>query len=190
MKQLENRILKDGYVLAGNILKVDRFLGDTVDTSLAKALADEWKSIFAEEGVTKILTVDGAGISLASITALCFGVPVVVAKKTADQFSSQEVSAVKVVSFTHGNRYSITVKKDHITENDKVLIIDDFLANGSALRALFTLCENAGATAVGAGIAIEKAYKKGGDELRNLGYRIESLAKIASADDLNGIKFV
>ena len=189
MKLLEDKILSEGRVLPGNVLKVDAFLSQKIDTELIGKLAEEWKKLFENEGITKIVTIESTGIGIACIAGLYFGVPVVYAKKTRNATLSSDVYSSKVVSFTHGNIYNVTVPKMHLDENDKILIIDDFLANGSALLALIRLCEDSGAKVVGAGIAIEKAYQGGADKIRERGYRIESLAKIKKMDDINGIEF-
>ena len=189
MKLLEDRILKDGIVLSGTVLKVDKFLNHQIDVKLLLELAKEWKRLYEGETITKILTIEASGIGLACIAALEFDVPVVYAKKMRSSTVSDDLLSAKVVSFTHGNTYNVIAAKDYINEGDRVLIIDDFLANGSALRALIKICETAGATVVGAGIAIEKAYQRGGDAIREKGYRIESLAKIAKMNSDGTIEF-
>ena len=182
MKLLEDRILKDGTVLENNTLKVDAFLNHEIDVRLINECAKEWHRLFADEGITKILTIEASGIGIASITALHFGVPVVFAKKSRGANIGKNLYSTRVVSYTHGLMYDVNVAKERIKEGDRILLIDDFLANGSALRALTKICEMAGAVVVGAGIAIEKAYQKGGKELREAGLRIESLAMIESMD--------
>ena len=182
MKLLEDRILKDGTVLENNTLKVDAFLNHEIDVQLINECAKEWHRLFADEGITKILTIEASGIGIASITALHFGVPVVFAKKSRGTNIGKNLYSTRVVSYTHGLMYDVNVAKERIKEGDRILLIDDFLANGSALKALTKICEMAGAVVVGAGIAIEKAYQKGGKELREAGLRIESLAMIESMD--------
>lgn len=189
MKLLEERILKDGTVLSGTVLKVDKFLNHQIDVKLISELAKEWKRLYADEKITKIVTIEASGIGIACIAALEFDVPVVYAKKTRSSSIGNDLLSAKVVSYTHGNTYNVIAAKDYICADDRVLIIDDFLANGSALRALIKICEMAGATVVGAGIAIEKAYQKGGDAIREKGYRIESLAKIAKMNSDGTIEF-
>ena len=187
MKLLEERILTDGTVLYGGVLKVDGFLNRQIDVTLAKALAEEWYNSFKDSGITKIVTIEASGIALASITALEFGVPMVFAKKTSGAPSNSH--SVKVVSFTHGNNYYVSIPKDLISPDDKVLIIDDLVANGSAVKALVNVCEAAGATVSGIGIAIEKAFQKGASELREKGYRIEALARIKRLGDDGTVEF-
>lgn len=182
MELLEKRILKDGLVLPGNVLKVDSFLNHQIDVELVDALGAEWKRLYADEKITKIITIEASGIGIACITARHFGVPVVFAKKSKSSNIGNDFYTTPVVSYTHGNTYDVIVSKKYINENDKVLIIDDFLANGSALHALIKIVEMAGATVVGAGIAIEKAYQTGGNMIRDLGYRVESLARVKSMD--------
>lgn len=189
MKLLEDRILKDGKILPGDVIKVDSFLNHLIDVELVSACADEWYKTYGDMGVTKILTIEASGIALASITATKFHVPVLFAKKTRSSNLSDKLLSTKVVSYTHGQSYDVIVSRDYIKKDDRVLIIDDFLANGSALRALVTLTEKVGATVVGIGIAVEKVYQGGGADIRARGYRIESLAKIKSVDVENGIEF-
>ncbi len=189
MKLLEDRIRKDGRILPGDVIKVDSFLNHLIDVELVSACADEWYNIYKDAGVTKILTIEASGIALASITATKFCVPILFAKKTRSANLSQKLLSTKVVSYTHGQSYDVIVSRDYITADDKILIIDDFLANGSALRALVTLAEKAGATVVGIGIAVEKVYQGGGADIRARGYRIESLARIKSVDVEKGIEF-
>ena len=183
MELLENKIIKSGSVLPGNVLKVDSFLNHQIDVNLIYELGAEWKRLYADEKITKIMTIEASGIGIACITAMHFNVPVVFAKKSKSSNIGNDFYSTPVVSYTHGNTYEVIVSKKYITPDDRVLIIDDFLANGSALRALITIAEKAGATVVGAGVAIEKAYQQGGDNLRELGYRIESLARIKSMDN-------
>ncbi len=183
MELLENKIIKSGSVLPGNVLKVDSFLNHQIDVNLIYELGAEWKRLYADEKITKIMTIEASGIGIACIAAMHFNVPVVFAKKSKSSNIGNDFYSTPVVSYTHGNTYEVIVSKRYISPDDRVLIIDDFLANGSALRALITIAEKAGATVVGAGVAIEKAYQQGGDNLRDLGYRIESLARIKSMDN-------
>lgn len=189
MKLLEDRIIKDGRILSGNILKVDTFLGQQIDAPFMTELAQEWKRLFECEKITKILTIEASGIGIACIAGVCFNVPVVYAKKTSSDVSKDCYSS-KIVSYTHGTIYNVNIPKSIISADDNVLIIDDLLANGSALKALIKLTEQAGAKVIGAGIAIEKTYLGAADKIRNEGYRIESLAKIAKVDDISGITFI
>ena len=189
MKLLEERIRKDGRILPGDVLKVDSFLNHQIDVALISECGAEWKRLFENEGVTRILTIEASGIGIACVTALHFGVPVVFAKKTRSLNLSGDCYTTKVHSYTKGLTYDVMVSKKYIEPGDKVLIIDDFLAKGSALNGLIELVEAAGATVVGCGIAVEKAYQGGGNELRAKGYRIESLAKIESMTPGEGIRF-
>jgi len=183
MKLLEQRILRDGKILPGNVLKVDSFLNHQIDIELIDALGAEWKRLFADEKITKIVTIEASGIGVACIAARHFGVPVVFAKKSKSNNIGDDFYTTPVVSYTHGNTYDVIISKSYINSEDKVLIIDDFIANGSALRALISIVEMAGATVVGAGIAIEKAYQRGGERIRDLGYKIESLARVKSMNN-------
>ena len=189
MKLLEDRIRKDGRILPGDVLKIDSFLNHLIDVELVSACADEWYKIYGDKGITKILTIEASGIGLACITATKFHVPVLYAKKTRSATLSNKVLSTKVVSYTHGQSYDVIVSRDYISADDKILIIDDFLANGSALRSLITLTEKAGATVVGIGIAVEKVFQGGGEDIRARGYRIDSLARIKSLDVESGIEF-
>ena len=189
MKLLEERIIKDGAVLPGNVLKVDSFLNHRIDVALVDEMAKEWLRLFDGEKITKIVTIEASGIGIACIAGLRFGVPVVYAKKTKSSNISGELLTSRVVSYTHGNTYNVCIAKKFIDADDRILIIDDFLANGSALQSLIEICKMGGATVVGAGIAIEKAYQRGGENIRRRGYRVESLAKIESMDENGNIKF-
>ena len=188
MKLLEDRILTDGKVLPGGILKVDNFLNHQIDTVLLREMAQEFYRLFGGENVNKILTIEASGIAIAAVTGCVFGCPMVFAKKSKTKNLSDRVWTAEVVSFTHGNTSTVLVSKDYLHEGDRVLIVDDFLATGAALIGLRALCEQAGATVVGAGIAIEKVFQGGGDTLRAKGLRVESLAKIASMSD-DGLRF-
>jgi len=178
MKLLCDRIRKDGRVLPGNVLKVDSFINHQIDVRLFRAMGEEYYRMYRDCGVNKILTIESSGIGVACFTAQFFDVPVVFAKKSRSSNIPDEVYAAPVHSYTHGNDYSATVAKRFLSAEDRVLIIDDFLANGSALRGLCDVCEQAGAAVVGAGIVIEKAFQPGGRALRAAGLRIESLAVI------------
>ncbi len=189
MKLLEERIRRDGIVRAGNILKVDSFLNHQMDIALFSEMGKEFARLFAACGVNKILTIEASGIGIACIVAQEFGCPVVFAKKNKTKNIAGDVWTAKVESFTHGRIYDIIVSKDFLTKDDRVLIIDDFLAMGSALQGLIKLVQDSGATLVGAGIAIEKAFQPGGDLIRSQGVRVESLARIASMDPETGVEF-
>lgn len=184
MKELEQKILTEGKVLAGGVLKVDAFLNHQVDVKFASEMAKEWKKAFCDENVNKILTIESSGIALATPVALEFEVPLVFAKKhVSSNIASSDLYKASVHSFTHGNTNDVVVSKKFLSPADRVLIIDDFLANGEALKGLIDICTQASATVVGCGIAIEKAFQGGGDKLRKLGVRIVSLARIASMTD-------
>lgn len=190
MQLLEQRIIKDGKVKSGNVLKVDSFLNHQIDVALLNELGKEFFRLFGDCGVTKILTIEASGIAIASIAAQYFNVPVLFAKKNKTKNISGDVYTAKVESFTHGTTYDIIVSKDFLNENDRVLIIDDFLARGNALIGLIDLVEAAGAAVIGAGIAVEKAFQDGGEIVRkNKGIRVESLARIESMSEKGGIIF-
>ena len=189
MQLLEERIRRDGQIRPGGILKVDCFLNHQIDTALLFEMAKELHRLFGDAGVNKILTIKASGIALASMTAYLFSVPLVFAKKSKSRNISDEVYAVEVPSFTHGNTNTVVVSREYLHAGDRVLLIDDFLATGAALVGLKALVEMAGGTVVGAGIAVEKAFQGGGDKLRAEGMRIESLARIASMTDEGEITF-
>ena len=183
MKELEERILKDGKVLPGGILKVDGFLNHRIDPALLYDMALELKRLYAGEEINKILTIEASGIAIAALTGYVLGCPLVFAKKSKTRNISDSLYSAEVPSFTHGNVNTVVVSREYLGEGDRVLIVDDFLATGAALVGLKALCEQAGATVVGAGIAIEKVFQGGGDRLRAEGLRVESLAKIAAMSD-------
>lgn len=183
MKLLEERIVKDGKVYPGNILKVDNFLNHQIDVAFLNELGKEFYRLFKDEGITKILTIEASGIGIACITAQYFNVPVVFAKKTQTSNISADVYSSKVESFTHNKVYDIIVSKQYLSKNDRVLIIDDFLAVGNALKGLIALVDAAGASVAGAGIVIEKAFQNGGKLIRDMGIRVESLAKVRAMSD-------
>ncbi len=189
MHLLEQRIIKDGIVKDGDVLKVDSFLNHQMDVELFHQMALEWKRIYDGCGVNKILTIEASGIGIACVVGQVFGCPVVFAKKSKTKNIAGDVYTARVESFTHGNISDIIVSCDFLNSGDRVLIIDDFLANGAALSGLCQLVEQAGAYLVGAGIAIEKAFQPGGEMLRAKGIRIESLARIQSMDPRTGIVF-
>ena len=183
MKLLEERIRRDGKIKPGNVLKVDGFINHNIDVPFVYELGREFYRRYRDEGVTKILTIEASGIGIACLTALHFGVPVVFAKKSRTSNISQDVYTARVDSFTHGTTCDIVVSKEFLSESDRILIIDDFLALGNALVGLREITLASGATLVGAGIVIEKSFQSGGRMLREQGMRIESLAKIASMTD-------
>ncbi len=188
MKALEEKILAEGEVRPGGILKVDGFLNHRIDPTLSYAMAEEVKRLFAEEGVNKVLTIEASGIAMAVMVAWVFGCPLVFAKKSRTKNIAQDVWAIEIPSFTHGNTNTAVVSKEYLGPGDRVLLIDDFLATGAALVGLRKLVEMAGGTVVGAAVAIEKEFQGGGNALRAAGMRVESLAKIAEMTD-NSIRF-
>ena len=188
MELLEHRILSDGKLLPGGILKVDSFLNHQLDPMLLRDMAREWKRLFADVGVNKILTIEASGIAMAVLVGLEFECPVVFAKKSRSLNLAGDVYCVEVPSFTHKNVNKVIISKAYLGPSDRVLLIDDFLASGAALIGLKALTEQAGATLVGAGVAIEKRFQGGGDALRAQGVRVESLARIVEMDD-GGIVF-
>lgn len=190
MKLLEDRIIKDGKVGEGNVLKVDSFVNHQIDVDFMNEVGKEFFRLFKDEKIDKVLTIEASGIGIACITAQYFHVPVVFAKKTKTNNIYADVYKGKVESYTHGVTYDIVVSKEFLKKDDRVLIIDDFLAKGSALLGLLSLIDKAGAKTVGAGIVIEKAYQKGGKIIRDMGIRVESLAKIKSMSVENGVEFV
>ena len=183
MKLLEERILRDGIIEQGDVLKVDSFLNHQMDVTLFQEMGKEWRRLFEEENVTKILTIEASGIGIACVAALEFDVPVIFAKKSKTKNIAGEVYSTTVVSFTHGNVNTVIVSKKFLNPGDRVLIIDDFLANGAALLGLIDLVNQAGATVVGCGIAVEKAFQPGGARLREMGIRVESLARVSKLGD-------
>ncbi|MBR5421807.1 MAG: xanthine phosphoribosyltransferase [Lachnospiraceae bacterium] len=186
MRLLEERIQKDGTVKEGGVLKVDSFLNHQMDIALFNEMGKEWKRLFADVPVTKILTIEASGIGIAAIAAQYFNVPVVFAKKTQSINLDGSVYTAKIQSFTHQRVYDVIVSRKYLSEGDKVLIIDDFLANGNAITGLIEILKEAGAEAVGVGTAIEKGFQGGGDRLREAGVRVESLAIIEDMDAASG----
>ena len=186
MKLLEDRIRRDGVVKEGNVLKVDRFLNHQMDIELFQEIGKEFKRRFANENVNKILTIEASGIGIACIAAESFHVPVVFAKKTQTKYIAGEVYTTQVESFTHGRIYDIIVSKEFLGKGDRVLLIDDFLANGKALEGLAQLVQDSGAELVGAGVVIEKGFQRGGDAIRAKGIHLESLAIVESMNDKTG----
>ncbi len=188
MKALEQKILNEGKVLPGNILKVGSFLNHQLDVAFLMEMGEEIASLFASDGVSKILTIEASGIAIAVAAAAKMNVPVVFAKKNKTSNIPDDVYASEVKSFTHGTTYKVVVSKEFLNKGDRVLIVDDFLANGNALIGLKEITHLSGAEAVGAAIAIEKGFQGGGDALRNQGFRVESLAIVDEMSDTS-IKF-
>ncbi len=186
MELLEERIRKDGIVKAGNVLKVDSFLNHQIDIGLMNEIGKEFKRIFSDVEVTKILTVEASGIAIAAIVAQYFNVPVVFAKKSQSINIDGSVYCTKIESFTHKRVYDVIVSKKYLSADDKVLIVDDFLANGCAADGLIDIIRESGATLQGVGIIIEKGFQDGGKRLRDRGIRVESLAIVDSMDDTTG----
>ena len=186
MKILEDRIRKDGVVKPGNVLKVDSFLNHRMDVGLFREMGKEWKRLFADCPINKILTIEASGIGIACIVAEQFDVPVVFAKKSQSINLDGEMYSTKIESFTHKKTYDVIVSKKFLSADDHVLVIDDFLANGCAINGLIELIDEAGATLEGAGIAIEKGFQQGGKVIRDKGIRLESLAIVESMNDETG----
>ena len=182
MNFLEEKIVKEGTVKEGNVLKVDGFLNHQMDIALFNEMGKEWKKRFADKNINKVLTIEASGIGIACIAAQHFNVPVVFAKKAKSINLEGDMLTAEVESFTHKNKNQVIVAKKFLNEDDRVLIIDDFLANGCALQGLIQIVQAAGATVEGIGIAIEKGFQSGGRMIRNLGYQLESLAIVESMD--------
>lgn len=185
MKLLEDRIRKDGIIREGNVLKVDSFINHQMDIGLFEEMAKEWKRLFADKKINKILTIEASGIGIAAIVAREFDVSVVFAKKSKSINLDDNNFSTKIQSFTHGKVYDVIVSKKFLSPEDHILVIDDFLANGCALLGLTELVESAGATVEGIGIAIEKGFQQGGKIIREKGYQLESLAIVESMDAAN-----
>lgn len=183
MKALEEKILKEGQVLPGNILKVGSFLNHQLDVDFLMEMGKEIARLFENDSITRILTVETSGIAIAMAAAAAMHLPVIFAKKHKTGNLSGELYTTVVHSYTHGVDYNIVVNSEYINKNDRVLIVDDFLANGKALLGLIDIVGQAGATVVGCSCAIEKGFQKGGDMLREQGYRVESLAIVESMDN-------
>ena len=186
MNFLEERIMKDGVVKPGNVLKVDSFLNHQMDVILMDQIAKEFKRRFGHKTVTKVLTIEASGIGIAAFVAREFGVPLVFAKKTQSINLDGDMYVAEVESFTHKNKNQVIVSKRYLNEGESVLIIDDFLANGRALQGLISIVESANATVVGCGIVIEKGFQIGGRVIRNMGYHLESLAIVDAMDAEKG----
>ena len=186
MELLKQRILQDGRCFPGGILKVDSFINHQMDIKLFEEMAKEWKKLFADKKINKILTIEASGIGIAAIVAREFDVPVVFAKKSKSINLDDNNFSTKIQSFTHSKIYDVIVSKKFLSPEDHILIIDDFLANGCALLGLTDLVESAGATVEGIGIAIEKGFQQGGKIIREKGYQLESLAIVESMDASDG----
>lgn len=183
MKLLEERIRRDGIIEQGDVLKVDSFLNHQMDVDLYRKMGQEWRRLFEGENITKIVTIEASGIGIACVAALEFGVPVLFAKKSKTKNIAGEVYSTQVTSFTHGNVSTVIASKKFLGPEDRVLLIDDFLANGAAMLGLIDIVKQSGATLVGCGIAIEKAFQPGGQRLRDMGIRVESLVRVSRLED-------
>ena len=186
MNFLEERIVKDGIIKSGNVLKVDSFLNHQMDIALMEEIGREFHRRFADKSITKVLTIEASGIGIAAFVAREFGVPLVFAKKTQSINLDGDMYVAEVESFTHKNKNQVIVSKRYLNEGESVLIIDDFLANGCALQGLISIVESANATVVGCGIVIEKGFQIGGRVIRNMGYHLESLAIVDAMDAEKG----
>ena len=186
MNFLEERILKDGLVKEGNVLKVDSFLNHQMDVDLMEQIGEEFHRRFGDKKITKVLTIEASGIAIAYAVARQFGVPMLFAKKSKSVNLDGEMYSADVVSFTHKNQNKVIVSKKFLSSDDHVLIVDDFLANGCALQGLISIVDQAGGTVEGIGIAVEKGFQIGGQVIRNLGYQLESLAIVESMDAVTG----
>ncbi|HIY79281.1 MAG TPA: xanthine phosphoribosyltransferase [Candidatus Olsenella excrementavium] len=187
MKELEDRIRQDGIVREGNVLKVDNFLNHQCDVALYDHMGAEWARLFAGKRIDKILTIEASGIGIACVAATHFGgVPVVFARKTESKNLDGDQYRTNITSYTKGREYQVIVAKRFLTAGEHVLIIDDFMAMGCAMRGLLEICDEAGVIVEGIGIAIEKGFQPGGDELRRRGYQVESLAIVKSMDAATG----
>ncbi len=186
MNFLEERIARDGIVREGNVLKVDSFLNHQMDVALLDEMGKEFHKRFSDLDITKVLTIEASGIAIACSVARCFNVPVLFAKKSKSVNIEGDMYVAEVESFTHKNKNNVIVSKKFLNEGDKVLIIDDFLANGCALQGLISITEAANAEVAGIGIAVEKGFQAGGTFIRNLGYRLESLAIVDAMDAQSG----
>ena len=186
MKLLEDRIRRDGIINDGNVLKVDSFLNHQMDVGLFQAMAKQWHEDFSDAPINKILTIEASGIGIAAIVAAEFGVPAVFAKKSQSINLEGSVYTSHIKSFTHQRYYDVIVSKKYLGPDDHLLIVDDFLANGCAVEGLLKICEEAGATVEGIGIAIEKGFQPGGERLREEGYRLDSLAIVQKMNAEDG----
>ncbi len=185
MELLKQRIVEQGQTVGNDVVKVDMFLNHQIDVDLICEIGKEFRRRFSSEKINKILTIEASGIGIACIAAQYFSVPVVFAKKGANRNVGDNIYKADVYSFTKGTTTTIGISKDYLDKNDHILIIDDFMANGKAVHGLINIINQAGATVEGVGIVIEKGFQPGGDALRSLGYRVESLAIIKSIDEGN-----
>lgn len=189
MKALEEKLQKEAVVLSADVLKVGNFLNQTLDIAFIMEMGKEIARLYEKDGVTKIVTIEASGIAIATAAAIQMGVPVVFAKKSRVSTQTGSLYHATVRSFTHGNTYEAIIPADMLLEDDRILIVDDFLAHGAALTGLLSIIRQSGASLVGCAIAIEKGFQGGGDSLRSAGVRIESLARIRSMDPEHGIEF-
>lgn len=189
MKAMEEKILSDGKILPGNILKVGGFLNQQVDIAFMTEAGQEVARLFKDEGVTKVMTIEASGIPFATTTAQALGVNMVIVKKHASANISGDVYSAEIYSYTHGNAYTAVISKEYIQKGDRVLLVDDFLACGNALKGMMKMLDDAGATLVGCAAAIEKGFQCGGDEFREQGIHVESLAIVDSMSDDGDISF-
>ncbi|MCR5341734.1 MAG: xanthine phosphoribosyltransferase [Butyrivibrio sp.] len=189
MKILEDKILKEGKVFPGNVLKVDSFLNHQIDVELIDRLGEAFYEKYKNKNITKVLTIEASGIAIACATARLLEVPVVFAKKTQSLNIGNDVYVTRVSSFTHGRDYDVTVSRNYLTKEDIVLLVDDFLAIGNAMKGLIEICDQAGAGIAGIGICIEKGFQKGGADLRQMGYDVTSLAIVDGMEDDGTINF-
>ena len=183
MNLLKERIIKDGKTIGSDVVKVDMFLNHQIDVDLLNEMGKEFRKRFPSDKITKIVTIEASGIGIACVVAQYFGVPVVFAKKGANRNIGDNLYKADVYSFTKGTTTTIGISKDYLSSDDHVLIIDDFMANGKAVHGLLNILNQAGASVEGVGIVIEKGFQPGGDSLRSLGYKVESLAIIKSIDN-------
>ncbi len=189
MKEFEEIIAREGKVFPGNILKVDSFLNHQLDVELIDKLGEAFYEKFKNKGITKILTIEASGIAIACAAARFFKVPVVFAKKSQSLNLGGDIYVSRISSYTYGKEYDVIVARDFLGPEDKILLIDDFLAIGNAMKGLLEICEQAGSEVIGIGICIEKAFQRGGDDLRKMGYDVSSLAIIDSMSPEGGIRF-
>lgn len=189
MKALEEKIVREGEILPGGILKVGSFLNQQIDTDFMMEMGEEIYRLFRDEKITKILTIEASGITLAFAAASCFHVPTLFAKKNKSNNVSGEVYRAKVHSYTHGNDFFAVLSREYLSANDRVLLVDDFLATGEAFLGLIEICRQAGAEIVGCVAAVEKAFQEGESRLKSEGLRVEALARVSRMDPETGIAF-
>ena len=189
MRILEEKILEEGKVYPGNILKVDGFLNHQIDVGLLEVIGEAFHEKYKDKNITKVLTIEASGIAIACAVAKHFGVPVVFAKKSKSLNLGDDVYVSRISSFTYGKEYDATVSREYLTKDDTVLIVDDFIAIGNAMKGLVEICGQAGAKIAGIGICIEKGFQHGGDDLRQMGYEVTSLAIIDEMDEHGNITF-